>query len=133
MYRYIMFYIRLLRPYSNIYIHHNIYNLLLQDIFQLTTTGAFKSGKKDTRQSDSYVLMIIKQDISNRVYFILNKNNPHFLCLYNGSPFFRNPIMLTYDDPRTYKGPIVEGWPPSKNRTVKLYMEGICTSYIILR
>ena len=39
--------------------------------------------------------------------------------------FIRTPITLTYDDPKTYKGPIVEGWPPSKNRAITLYMQGI--------
>ena len=32
--------------------------------------------------------------------------------------------VLTYDDPETYTGPIVQGWPPSKNRSVPLYIKG---------
>ena len=68
--------------------------------------------------------MIIKQSISNVGYFNPN-NKPHHPCLCNGSSFFRNPMIFTYANPKTYKGPIVEGWPPSKNRTVKLYMDGI--------
>ena len=32
--------------------------------------------------------------------------------------------MLTHDDPERYKGPIVQGWPPSKNRSVPLYIKG---------
>ena len=28
----------------------------------------------------------------------------------------------TYDDPTSYKGPIIESWPPSKNRWIAPYM-----------
>ena len=40
-------------------------------------------------------------------------------------------IVLTYDNPETYHGPVVEGWPPSKNRSVQLYIKGKCTKLII--
>lgn len=32
--------------------------------------------------------------------------------------------MLKYDDPEKYQGPIVQEWPPSKNRSVPLYIKG---------
>ena len=35
---------------------------------------------------------------------------------------------LTYQNPKTYNGPIVEGWPPSKNRNVHQYMTQPFTS-----
>ena len=36
----------------------------------------------------------------------------------------RKFAVLTYDNPETYKGPIVQGWPPSKNRSIPLYIKG---------
>ena len=36
--------------------------------------------------------------------------------------------IMTYDDPSTYKGPIVQGWPPTKNRSVRLYIKRKCVS-----
>ena len=35
-------------------------------------------------------------------------------------------IMFTYVDPKSYVGPIVQGWPPDKNRSVENYMSGNC-------
>ena len=35
---------------------------------------------------------------------------------------------LTYENPKTYNGPIVEGWPPSRNRNVRKYMTQTFTS-----
>ena len=35
---------------------------------------------------------------------------------------------LTYQNPKTYNGPIVEGWPPSKNRNVQQYITQPFTS-----
>ena len=29
---------------------------------------------------------------------------------------------LTYDNPATYQGPIVEGWPPGKKRNLESYL-----------
>ena len=37
----------------------------------------------------------------------------------------RKHAVLTYDDPETYKGAIVQGWPPSKNRSIPLYIKGM--------
>lgn len=31
-------------------------------------------------------------------------------------------FLLTFDDPDTYQGPVVEGWPPGKNRSLPLYL-----------
>ena len=36
----------------------------------------------------------------------------------------RNYVILTHDDPEGYQGPINQAWPPSKNRSVPLYIEG---------
>ena len=33
-------------------------------------------------------------------------------------------MKLTYDNPETYRGPTVRGWPPSKNRSIPLYIKG---------
>ena len=33
-------------------------------------------------------------------------------------------VPLTYDDPRIYDGPIVKGWPPTKDRFVPKYLKG---------
>ena len=34
-------------------------------------------------------------------------------------------MNFTFSDPKEYEGPIVEGWPPSKNRSVVNYLTGI--------
>ena len=34
----------------------------------------------------------------------------------------KTKYTLTYDDPGEYKGPVVEGWPPGKNRSMELYL-----------
>ena len=31
--------------------------------------------------------------------------------------------ILPYEIPMNYKGPIVEGWPPTKNRSMPLYVK----------
>ena len=36
----------------------------------------------------------------------------------------RNYVTLTHDDPETYQGPVIQEWPPSKNRSVRLYIKG---------
>ena len=33
-------------------------------------------------------------------------------------------VPFTYDDPRIYNGPIVKGWPPTKDRFVPKYLNG---------
>ena len=38
-------------------------------------------------------------------------------------------IKFTYSDPKDYIGPIVEGWPPHKNRSIELYMTGSFHNY----
>ena len=38
-------------------------------------------------------------------------------------------IKFTYSDPKDYKGPIVEGWPPNKNRSIEIYMTGTFQNY----
>ena len=32
------------------------------------------------------------------------------------------PFSYSHSDPKTYKGPIVKGWPPSKSRDMKAYI-----------
>lgn len=30
---------------------------------------------------------------------------------------------MTFQDPSSYQGPIVEGWPPGKSRDMRLYLK----------
>ena len=43
------------------------------------------------------------------------------LFVYN---YTSKRFEVTYDKPSSYQGPIVEGWPPSKNRSVSKYLSG---------
>ena len=43
------------------------------------------------------------------------------LFVYN---YTSKRFELTYDKPSSYQGPIVEGWPPSKDRSVSKYLSG---------
>ena len=38
-------------------------------------------------------------------------------------------MKFTYSDPKDYEGPIVEGWPPHKNRSIEIYMTGSFHNY----
>ena len=44
---------------------------------------------------------------------------------YKSSKCFR-VVHYTYDDPRLYNGPIVKGWPPTRDRFIPKYMSGTC-------
>jgi len=32
-------------------------------------------------------------------------------------------VVITFDDPQTYEGPVVRGWEPYKNRNTSLYLK----------
>lgn len=34
----------------------------------------------------------------------------------------KSKFPLTFDDPSKYRGPVVEGWPPGKNRSLERYL-----------
>ena len=48
------------------------------------------------------------------------------LCKFLYTAYFikRHAIPYSFVEASKYNGPIVEGWPPSKNRSTELYMKG---------
>ena len=54
-------------------------------------------------------------------YFVFD---PSILFSSNNSLMMEKGMTLTYDNPETYRGPTVRGWPPSKNRSIPLYIKG---------
>ena len=44
---------------------------------------------------------------------ILSKNRKIYNC----------DNIITFEDPKTYQGPILEGWPPNKSRNMKTYIK----------
>ena len=43
----------------------------------------------------------------------------------------KKKFILTFDDPDTYQGPVVEGWPPGKNRSLPLYLRPIEDTFLM--
>ena len=58
----------------------------------------------------------------------LNKVTPAVVEYPGGFDLKRNIYRLVYSDPRTYKGPIVKGWPPGHNRHLPDYITGYYSS-----
>ena len=54
-------------------------------------------------------------------YFVFD---PSTLFPSNNLLMMEKGMTLTYDNPETYRGPTVRGWPPSKDRSVQLYIKG---------
>ena len=89
----------------------------------VTTSVIFKTSSsiKTTIKPKRYIILVIFQTSGLRQLFcqvmiILDSN----LIIFQN----RKYAVLTYDAPETYKGPIVQGWPPSKDRSIPLYMKG---------
>jgi len=51
------------------------------------------------------------------------QSKPHSsMSSINDTVLPEKKFLLTFDDPDTYQGPVVEGWPPGKNRSLPLYL-----------
>ena len=45
------------------------------------------------------------------------------LYSFNFSTDSWQPVNITYENPKTYKGPLLEGWPPGKDRHMPNYIK----------
>ena len=59
--------------------------------------------------------------LEKNCFLATNRKLESFLYFYTDD--IKRKGNLTYDDPFSYKGPIVEGWPPTRNRSVFLYIK----------